>query len=169
MRLIIDMDGVLVDMLSSLVEQYNHEFAKSMTVADITQWKLPDGMHEIFKRPGFFRHLKPYDGAVEAIKTLGRNHRIVIATDCLGISCIKEDKEVWLRAHIWPYIQGAEFTGEKHLIVGDLILDDGPHHLAAWPGLKVCMDRPYNRDAEADYRVHDMMEFVALVGKLSGK
>lgn len=56
------------------------------------------------------------------------------------------------------------FTREKHLLVADLIFDNSPDVVARFPGIKVIMDRPCNKDA-AGHRIYDnnWQDFYALV------
>lgn len=165
MRLVIDMDGVLVDMLSALVEQHNRENGKSLTVEDIVEWDLsvygiPDAD---FQRPGFFYSLKPYPGAVEAIRELSQKHEIIIATNNMGIDFVKREKMGWIFTNLPYMVHDWHFTSNKAEVPGDIILDDCPAYLETYPGITVAMDRPYNRYVKTDYRVKDMREFAELI------
>lgn len=167
MRLIIDMDEVLVQMVQPMLDIYNQERGTSLSLDDITQYDLSiyPGMQDIFKRPGFFRNLKPYPGAIEALRRL-KHHEIVIATNHMGIDHIREDKFYWLLENVTRVTFAPCFTARKDNLGGDLIIDDCPVYLEAFPGITVCMDRPYNRCAKADYRVSDMWEFCELIRRM---
>ena len=172
MRLIIDMDGVLVDLANPLLAIYNREKGTSIKLEDIIQYDLSiyPGMSDIFKRPGFFRKLKPFPGALEALRELHEaGHEIVIASNHMQIHHIWREKYDWLLDNVKGVTYSPYFTDRKDNLCGDLILDDCPAYLEAFPGITVCMDCPWNRGVEVDhvdYRVSDMREFVELIKRM---
>ncbi len=171
MRMILDMDECICDMLTPLCQEYSRVIDKAFVIDDIVQYDLSiyPGMKELFLRPNFFVNLKPYREALKIIAQfhIEGKHEIFIATDPMGMDFIASEKLIWLHEHLPFLLPKNVFLGHrKDLLKGDLIFDDAPHHINGFDGIKVIMDKPYNQDVVADYRVQDWKEFYKLVRKL---
>jgi 5'-nucleotidase len=152
-NIIFDMDEVLCQFLKKLVE----ESSCDTKIEDITQWELPESLYDTYKTPGFFRTLEPYPGMIGCFRSLYHNgYGVVIATNAQGIGYIVEDKLYWVRKHL-PFfdVRNVIFTDRKELIRADAIIDDAPHYLEAFPGVKIVMDKPYNQHVQSDIRIYN--------------
>jgi 5'(3')-deoxyribonucleotidase len=149
MLYLVDMDGVITDFVGAVCEEHND----NVRPEDITKWDLSEfGIkNETWQKPGFFRNLKPFAGAVE---TLWKMHqlgdKLWIVTNAMGIDYIEEEKAAWVREHI-PFVRGIVFTDQKHTVPGDVLIDDSPEFLNSYPGTTIKINHPYNVDVEADY------------------
>ena len=166
MIILIDMDEVLCDFLGSLLTKYNRRHATEFTVNDFTEWDMPDDMVEIYMdNPLMFFYLKPLPGAIVSMKALMRNHDVYIVTNPSGNLDILTNKWKWVRMHL-PEFDMDRFCAfkDKQLINADIIFDDCPDYLKRRRGIiTVAMDRPYNREVDANYRVKGWSEFMAVV------
>jgi len=147
MRIILDMDEVVVDMMTPLLAHYNKQYHKNFTIEDIVQWKLPDQLRSIFFVEGFFRYLKPLEGAIETIKhLLDQGCDIVIATNHSDDPWIAQDKVFWVQENLPQLADSMMIGNRKDCLNGDVIIDDRPDYLLNSPcPVKICMDRPWNR------------------------
>ena len=173
MRLILDMDEVICDFLGKLCEDYNALNQSNLTPEKIDKYELAGFIgsegKSLFLRAGFFDQLKPFPSAKSVIKMLyDEGHDIIIATNALGHPDVAADKCRWTTQHL-PFIYPDNFfiASKKHLIQGDLIFDDSPHVLNKFPGIKVVMDRPYNKDVNG-HRIfnNNWIEFYELINRL---
>ena len=171
-RLIIDLDEVTVDFLSYLCVRYNYLYNKNIKRDDINKWDLTEffGIEgkNIFKKPGFFINLKPFPYAIETLLRLKHDgHDIIVATHPPNGVTAMEKYDFCKKYLSFIPQENIILIARKSLIKGDLIFDDAPIHLKGFQGIKVCMDRLYNKDANCDYRVSDWLEFYEVVRNLS--
>lgn len=155
----LDMDGVLADMLPRLLYLLNRYHGEKLTPADITTWDIAphctnatsEHIIDYFKEPGFFRHLYPMPGALDAVNHLLEiGYKIIIIT--ASHKTTKADKLVWLKNHL-PGIspEDVHFEYRKHKIKADMLVDDNVDNCEAYKkahpsALVVCFDAPYNQD-----------------------
>ena len=148
MRIICDMDEVIVDMMNPLLKRYNERFGSDITIEDITQWELPQDMKCIYKQEYFFFQLPPIVGATEGVRQLMEwGHDIIIATNHSADGFIAGEKADWINEFL-PELEGNMMIGaRKDLLQGDVIIDDNADYLINSPcPIKICMDRPWNRE-----------------------
>lgn len=146
--IVLDMDGVLVDLLPSFLKTYNTIFDDNKTESDIKTWKInkytkPEiskYVENIFKLPGFYENLHPVHSQRfsldEIIIKLKRKYHVVIATDPyveeidLRVD-IMHQKLKWIKKYLPSIDIESEvfFTNDKGMIDGDYIVDDSPLHL----------------------------------------
>lgn len=175
MRILVDMDGVLCDLIGKWFYTYNQEYRDNISLEHMTEW----GPHRYAKRgkkiykylslPGFFRDLAPLPGAVEGMRQLVEaGFDVVIVTSARRGH---KDKLDWVEEHL-PFLPRDQviFAHRKELIRGDIMFDDAPHHLrnfARYGGEAVAMAYPYNQDVPCT-RVHSWAEFTKLVLSRAG-
>ena len=175
----IDIDDVVSNTLSRMLNFYNRAYRKNIPFHEITSWDLTNhlpGMdreeqvRELIK--GFtythsFRTVTPVDGAIEGItrwRQQGHKLSFVSARNSSAIS----DTYKWFEEHGLP-VERVYFDRDKgwhsRYHDFDVFVDDGIHNLvnirAANPNTRtVLFDRPWNQDigGEAhavDYRAKD--------------
>jgi 5'(3')-deoxyribonucleotidase len=157
MRIIVDMDEVIVDMMTKLLSMYNLYYKSDITVDDITQWQLPDDMLKVFHHRGFFRYIPAIPGAIDGVRQLrSMGHDIIIASNHSDRGYIADDKIMWVQEHL-PELAGNMMIGaRKDILQGDAIIDDNPDYLINSPcRVKICMDRPWNRRSNYTRYQHD--------------
>lgn len=141
--LLLDMDGILADTNSYLLECINKKYKRSYTTADLDRLF---GDHEclteeltrpmvtaIFNEGHFFRELPPIPGAVEAVTKLRKLYNIYILTSpwVPNPNCM-QDKNEWL-AHYLPGLERTcSQTSQKFLVYGDIFVDDKMKNLRLW-------------------------------------
>ncbi len=161
LTVLVDMDDVIADWSGHFFElagqipelrgRLIHSERKSFSVLDDYPKELEDAAREIYESEGFFRDLKPVDGAIEAIHELSRlGHNVLICTAPLHFHtyCVTE-KFDWVQTHL-----GAEFKRQmilakyKKFVHGDYLIDDNPnirslrHEVPSWQ--HILYTQPYN-------------------------
>lgn len=171
MRVVVDMDGVVADWISS-ARVYTKEFfgidvefeeITGPKFASILKGKLRRIGHshsyssdeEIYKIisgfKGFYLNLEPYEGSIDAIKQIQRNgHNIVFCTKPTGWDVCSYEKVQWLRKHFSsiPYeIIMVSSMEAKHMVYTPVLIEDDPRALKDHPSaIPVCIARPWNKE-----------------------
>jgi 5'(3')-deoxyribonucleotidase len=172
LRLGIDLDGVVADFNSGWIGRYNREFGASLEPSQVVMW---DGIHGLthfetmegfwdWAQSGdtsFFRDLPVFEGALETITDLAREHRIVIVSSKYDWAIA--DTLAWLSEHRIP-AREIHFVWDKTTVPCDIYLEDAPHNLvglvAKRPDALVCrMVRPWNKPVAGAVDVYGWTEF----------
>lgn len=170
MRILVDMDGVLCDLMGKWLQLYNDEFNDTLTADQMTTWgphryaKAGKRVYKYLAQPGFFGDLVPLPGAIENMRRLvNAGFDIVIVT---AARRGHKEKRDWVAEHL-PFLDTDQmiFAHRKELIRGDILFDDAPYHLenfAKFGGEPIAMAYPYN--AHVPYkRVKSWDEFTEYV------
>jgi 5'-nucleotidase len=141
MRILIDMDNVLVDFLGGLSNELFFESGLRLNAQKITEfYKMEDGIEgdregdidlkDIFFQVNFFAGLRPMPGAIEAAHTLMmEGHEVLIVTSpCTNHSA---SEKLWWLANWMPFIprKNIFICHYKGYIKGDVLIDDAPHNI----------------------------------------
>lgn len=180
LTLLIDMDNVTANLLKKWLDIYNEKYNDTLKPEQITTWGLhtqatkcsPSDFYGIIAKPGFFADLEVMPHAVDVIKRLhdaGHNIYFLTATPYNNPTC-GFDKCNWVQLHFSFLEKEARNrviqAHHKHMIIGDLLFDDSPSNLNAYPGIKVAMDWNFNKHVSVDHRVSSWLEFEEVVNKL---
>ena len=178
MRLGIDLDGVVADFNTGWIVRYNEAFDGDLTPEAVTMW---DGPHQLTHFPdmeafwewaadfpggSLFRHLEPYEGAVEALHKLDSiGHEVVILTTKPEWAI--HDTFAWLAEHRIP-TREVHITFKKWRTPCDIYLDDAPHNIRRIhrerPEALMCrFVRPWNDPVQGTQDIHTWDEFLQVV------
>lgn len=172
--LLIDMDSVIVDLMSEWHRRYNEDYGDDLTVERVLCWQSekyvkPEcglKIYDYLDQPGLFRNLKPLPHALEVLERLSGEYDILIVTSSRTHAFT--EKEQWVDKNL-PFIgkHNLIFAHRKDMICGDLLFDDAPHNLSAFARtgrMSVAMDYPYNREIDVP-RVRSWLEFESWLAK----
>lgn len=166
--LLIDMDSVLVDLMTEWHYRYNIDYNDSLHVSKIDSWHMeryvkPEcglKIYDYLHQPGLFAKLKPLPGAIETFTRLYEKYPMFIVTTSPHTAF--QDKLLWLETNLpWFPTTRVIFTHHKEQIRGDLLFDDSPVNLSQFQAtgrVAVAMDYPYNRSLICP-RVTNWLEF----------
>lgn len=156
MRLLVDMDGVVVDYLSAALGCINEVCNTTYTPKDVQSYdlrkllpdKIKDDFQYLLSNWIRFDELDPIPGSIETLEKLREaGHEIVLVSAAERDS--HTEKLTWVGQNLpWLTDHDVIFTHQKSLIRGDVLLDDHPRHLMqfhATGGTAVCFDQPYNQ------------------------
>ena len=134
---ILDMDGILADLLPAWLARYNADYGAHLTCDVIRGWDLdpyvvPECGRDIYRYlrdPDLFRALAPVSGAVEGVAAL-RDAGVPLQVVSAAAPVLHSAKRDWLADHFGEWglelAETAIFTAEKHRIPAPVFVDDSP-------------------------------------------
>jgi 5'-nucleotidase len=117
--LFIDMDGVLVDFVSSILKYYPD-------FNGLPESRRREITAELSGQPGFFTSMEPMPGAIEAYRKLSRHYDIYILStpDWQGVHSWTE-KRIWVEKHLGELAyKKLILSHNKGLFTGRALIDD---------------------------------------------
>jgi 5'(3')-deoxyribonucleotidase len=172
LRLGIDLDGVVANFNEGWMERYNRQFNGQLHQSQVVAW---DGLHQLthfdtmddfwawaqLGSASIFRDLPVYEGAIEVMAELAREHHIVIISSKFDWAI--PDTLEWMAEHRVP-TREIHFVWDKTSVPCDVYLEDAPANLAALvaarPDSLVCrMVRPWNRPLAGAVDTSDWLAF----------
>ena len=180
-RVAIDMDGVLYDLLTPWLKEYNEIFSDDLSPEQITTYDLShyikcdkESLNYILERPDFWEKIELYDGVYEAIDRLTNDPEI----DLLFVTATsyKTAAAKFQRIlELLPMIKKENIiiTGRKYLINADIFVDDWEENLKKMENLvnknMFLITQNYNRSFPATQygitRCNSLAEAVDLILK----
>jgi len=167
MRIFVDMDEVIADTYGAHIEIYNAEFKAQLTpekCAGKEVWHMVSEAHQdsvrkhAFRR-GFFRDLKPIANSITILKQLASRHEIYIASAAMQFPNSLEEKSEWLDEH-FPFIpwQNRILCGHKHILKGDILIDDRSYNLEHFGDRGILFTSPHNVHTKGFERADTWLE-----------
>lgn len=154
----LDVDGVVADLVSALLDQVHVRSGKRFVIDQVRQFDLRATLgdlwtlgHDILCEPGFAQSLLPYPDAVEGVRALRKMARVVFVTTPYAASPTwSDDRARWLETHLGAVRRDIVHLEDKTVFGGRLLIDDSPAQLEAWvatgrPAVRVV--QPWNQDA----------------------
>lgn len=151
----LDIDGVMRDCVTPLLDIYNAEFGESVVYADIKDWDIGKFLKhnkkygeyfakhpvEIFENSPMYHENIP-----EVVKALQEKYIIHVTTN--QFKGLEGHTINWLHNNNIPY-DNISFARDKTIISGGMLIDDGLHNLEA--SVKngetaICFDQPWNQE-----------------------
>ncbi len=187
MKIGIDLDEVLADFLSALIEYHNATYGTSLVREQFQSyrfWETWDGTREEtiqkvydFHKTPYFRNMKPVIGSQEAVGILKQNNDLFVVTS--RQNDIVETTREWIAKHFPDIFSGVFFANHysqngssitKRQIcdsVGvDVLIEDSPEYALECLDAKrkvLLLDCPWNRYSElprGTYRVNSWDEII---------
>ena len=137
MRILCDLDSIIVNLQEAWLGAYNRDYNDNVQTADILEWdthkfvkpECGEKLYEYLNQPGFFRNLKPLDGAVDALRELHKDFKITIVTAApVGTA---DEKVAWVGEWL-PFLDNKKdviVCFNKYLVRGDILIDDSPRNI----------------------------------------
>ncbi len=161
MRVLVDMDGVLADLVSIWLEAYNGVTGECLSPADITSYHW----HELVRDTTVFYELlrdKPLFALARPFRNIGGFKALCEnpAFDVHIISYVHRSayrtgyaqKLEWL-AEFCPHfdLDKVTFTRQKYIAAADVLVEDSPDNIDAWTaanpkGHAICIRAAYNEN-----------------------
>lgn len=152
-----DVDDVVANLCGEWVRLYNAEYGDTLQQKNVTDWDIskfvkPECGDDIFKylwNDNLYQGVEPIDGASEGIMQLrDLGYRVVFATSC-NLKMAGQ-KLQWLddygflsmdkRGVCKDYIE----ISDKHLLLGDTLIDDYHHNLNGFQGRRILFNASHN-------------------------
>ncbi len=166
MRIILDMDEVIVDNYAEYRRQYRELFGEPVDEAayhgkKIYQLPGAEGIRDTLYEKGHFRNLPAMPGALAGVKELYDKHEVWIVTACMEFRHSFLEKYEWIEEHLpfFPW-QRIYFCGDKRLVTGDYMVDDKVRNLKTFDGTGVLFSASHNAHDTGYHRVNDWAELL---------
>lgn len=180
MRILVDVDGVLADYVGAILAGVNETLGTSFRHEDVTQWNISEALgigsqtvRDFAVSPDLVRGLEPIRGAKEGFKMLDQTQYVYVVTCPGDTPTWTSDREAWLWKHFQFPRSRVVHTYCKHIIQGDMLIDDNVDNVRAWAaehkyGVALLWDRPWNQRADVGRytRVKSWEEIAALIERI---
>ena len=136
MKILIDLDDTVWDLLSTWVAYLNYIYKVNVKYEEITEWDMQqffpnltvEQIHAPLIMPSFWKHIRPREDAVKYIEKLSKDNEIyfVTATDYRNIPY-----KIDILKEYFPFISidNLIITQDKTMIKGDILIDDNVDNL----------------------------------------
>ena len=154
MVILVDMDDVLEQLVEAMVKYNNMHYGTNVRACDVVEWNLarafPSLTREMVYSPeydeDFWATVEPMPDADKVLRRLiDDGHEIYVVTASTYETLKQKMDDLlfrWFPFLDWDHVI---VTANKHMINGDVLIDDGPHNLTGGNYRKLLFDRPHNR------------------------
>ena len=167
MILFVDMDEVMADTYGAHVEIYNRDYEECLTLETCLGkevWQtVPEhrqtSIRNHARNRGFFRELKPIKDSQTTLKALSEKYEVYVASAAMQFPNSLEEKAEWLDEY-FPFIpwQRRILCGDKHILKGDILIDDRSYNLKNFTGRPLLFSSPHNMNTKGLERVDNWQE-----------
>lgn len=168
----LDMDEVLADTYSAHIDIYNRDYRENLTLAECMGYEVwqcvPEerrqSVRDHARTEGFFSALNPIEGSIQVVEELSKKHEVYIASAAMQFPNSLREKSDWLDAY-FPFIpwQHRILLGHKHVLQGDILIDDRTFNLQRFKGRPLLFTSPHNIHENHFERVHNWEEIAQLL------
>lgn len=172
MVIFVDMDEVIADTYGAHIELYNKKYNACLTLSECMG-------HDVWTRvpvdrqphvrghaseDGFFMNLKVMPDSQEVLRELHEKHEVYIASAAMQFKNSLREKADWLDKY-FPFIpwQNRILCGHKHILKGDILIDDRSFNLEQFDGRSLQYTSPHNIHTTGFERVNNWKEIAALL------
>ena len=158
-KLLVDVDDVVC--VSSFLDELNKFWNTNYKLDDFSSFIIDDVMgsnenklkfYSAIKNTNIYKNAVIIDGAIETLKTLSETYEIFIVSDC-RVFPIEDYNGIFYKykfdflIKVLPFINPKNFifTGAKHLLVADVMIDDNPNNLTGNIKTKLMMTAYHNK------------------------
>lgn len=154
MRILIDIDSVLADIMEVWLPRYNHDYNDDLEKEEITDWEMtkfvkPECGKKIYSyllQDELYDDMPMVDGALEGVRALERwGHEVFYVTAGFNLGKFR-----WMKRNGFlgdGYLADRKYIVcyHKNMISGDLIIDDNVDTVKNYPNGGIIFDQPWNR------------------------
>ncbi len=164
MRIAVDMDEVLADLVGPILRRWNDLNGTNFDKSHIDVFRMESTLgvdrtgrpaegliDEWMNEKGFFSSLDPMPGAIEGLNILRKNHDVLIVTSVPErLVGVFDEKRAWMRKH-FPDIsmKSVIACSRKGCIDADVLIDDAEHNIVDFTeagGEAIVFDAAWNRN-----------------------
>lgn len=137
LTVVVDVDGVLADQVTPVLEELNRRHGSSYVKKDIRHWDEPlplahtdikTAIESSHQNPDFVKSMNPIENASEVVRELSKYLEVFIATNRTSVA--DQPTREWLKSNNIPYDSYHNTSLEgKGVIQGDIIIDDYPKNV----------------------------------------
>lgn len=147
-RILVDMDGVLVDIYPMFFKLHEQETGQRLNIKDIAgqlEEEAFPNQRKWVSTPGFFQSLPVMQDSRESLKRLNNFYKVIVVSLATEFPYCLTDKLLWLNDN-FPFIswQQIVFSGDKNIIKADIMIDDHFKNLDHFKGRTILFTQPHN-------------------------
>jgi len=166
----VDMDDVLVGLLPAWLNYLNSKYNLNVLVEDILEWDMkaaypmlkPEQIYGPLETDSFWETVKPLEFAYEYLYRLYcEGYKIVVVTASHPNTVRSKIFKSLLHYFDFLTYKDVIICSSKELIKAFVLVDDGPHNLKDFDGIRFLIDAPHNRKTNPDwydYRVNNLKD-----------
>ncbi|WP_350287927.1 5'(3')-deoxyribonucleotidase [uncultured Croceitalea sp.] len=153
MTIFVDMDEVIADTYQAHLDIYYNDYGilhKKEDCSGRDFWQcVPEAHQKSVKahawQVGYFRDLKVIPDSQEVLSKLVERHEVYIASAAMQFPNSLLEKSDWLD-EFFPFIpwQNRILCGDKHILKGDVLIDDRSYNLKNFDGRTILFTSPHN-------------------------
>lgn len=173
MRIGIDIDDTITtNFTQTLLDLYNKKYNDNLSLSDITDYDLQrflkpecEDVFAEFIDEAFIMSLNIPSSTIDALTKLNAEHEIFFITAAFPNSIEWRDK--LLKTYLpWYNVNQLIMCRAKYLLDIDFLIDDNPNNFADAKYQGIIIDKPWNQQAEASYRIGEMFDMIELLKKI---
>lgn len=177
MRIGVDIDQVLNNMLEKIIPIYNQKYDDTLLFGDITGYDLrpfikPEckNIFSEFANDELIMSLEMAPDAVHVLTELSTHHDLYFVT--AGHPYTMRARDDWLQKHL-PFYKSRQLIGccDKHLLNIDVLIDDYEDNLIGGHYYKLLFDKPWNKHVSTRIfnikRIFDWGEVPDIIAQIS--
>lgn len=169
LKILFDFDDVLNDLSKKWVAELNRRYHQSVSWNDLKEFDLTKAFTQLSNYQIFLPYLEgtlyldinPVKEAQQLVEDLSVEHELYVATlNLLGLDAVDLYEYLWndesthcvdyllqFLAEYYPQInhRNLMIVGRKEMLRGDVLIDDNPSYLQHFDGLRILLDKPYNK------------------------
>lgn len=157
-RIAVDMDQVLVDLLTPWLERYNNDYQDNLKPSDIVSWNFchivkPECHKKIYTYlddQSLFESLPIMDGSQEILKTLSNDYELFVVTAPWNPDNMATKFRYLQKNFSFISESNYVFTRNKSIVNADYLIDDKPDNFHEFRGKAILFEAPHNH-AEVDF------------------
>lgn len=163
LTVLVDLDAIVIDLLRPWLEFYNRTHDDTVTINDITTYKLENHTKKLKKARDLYKFFEDHTnykncpvlpGASEGLLALNNDgHDVIVATATSGATASIKWHLV-KKAAPWLHSDNVMVGARKEKLCGDAFIDDAPKNIVryrnAWPKAHILtIAYPYNQDCSS--------------------
>lgn len=169
LKILFDFDDVLNDLSKKWIAELNRRYHQSVSWEELTDFDLTKAFPKLSAYQIFLPYLEgtvyldinPVREAQQLVEELSAEHELYVATlNLLGLNAVDLYEYLWngetthcvdyllqFLAEYYPQISHKNLllVGKKEMLRGDVLIDDNPDYLMRFDGLRILLDKPYNK------------------------
>ncbi len=171
MTIFVDMDEVVADSYQAHIDHYEKDFGITYhkdQCAGREFWQcVPEKHQESVRnhawREGYFRDLKVIPDSQEVLKEMSQKHEVYFASAATQFPNSLREKSDWID-EFFPFIpwQNRILCGHKHILRGDVLIDDRAYNFENFKGRPLLFTSPHNTNNTDFERVSTWKEIASL-------
>lgn len=177
--LCLDVDGVLADFVGGVLDESHRRTGRAHLREEWRHWHWPEAtlgelFFDICRGRGFCAGLAPFPEALEWVPRLREVADVRFVTSPMRGEHWRPERQAWLQRHFGARPEDVTQVKDKHLVTGDVLVDDKADNVRKWKWGKLVgrrrgllWDAHHNRaDADLDSaRVREWQDVYELVCK----